>query len=66
VWRQLQRIDPPDRDRKIMKLAESNPVVRDVIREMPRELAGVANSTYDEIRRRRVARRCARRRHVFT
>jgi hypothetical protein len=49
VWQQLQRIDGPDRERAILKLAQSNPVVADVIREMPRELAGVAGSTYDQI-----------------
>jgi molybdopterin converting factor small subunit len=41
VWQQLQRIDGPDRERTILKLAQSNPVVR--------ELAGVAGSTYDQI-----------------
>jgi molybdopterin converting factor small subunit len=49
VWQQLQRIDGPDRERTILKLAQSNPIVGEVIREMPRELVGVAGSTYDQI-----------------
>jgi hypothetical protein len=32
-----------------MKLAETNPLIAETIREMPKELAGIAASTYDEI-----------------
>jgi hypothetical protein len=53
VWQQLQKLpDGPARDRAILKLAESNPLVAETIREMPRELAGVAATTYDEISNR--------------
>jgi hypothetical protein len=49
VWQQLQRIDGPDREQKILKLAETNSLVAETIREMPKELASVASSTYDQI-----------------
>ena len=50
VWRQIERIpEGPARDRAILSLAEKNPVVADTIREMPRELAGISASAYDEI-----------------
>ena len=50
IWRQIERLPQgPERERTVMSLAERNPIVAETLREMPRELSGVAASTYDEI-----------------
>ena len=50
IWRQIEKIpEGPARDRTIMSMAEKNPIVADCILEMPKELAGVSASTYEEI-----------------
>jgi hypothetical protein len=50
IFRQLMNIPQgPEREREIMRLAAQNPAVADALREMPRELSGVAASTYDLI-----------------
>jgi hypothetical protein len=50
IWRQIEKIpEGPGRDRTIMSMAEKNPIVADAIREMPKELAGISASTYQEI-----------------
>jgi hypothetical protein len=50
IWRQIENIPQgPERERTLIRLAERNPVVAEALREMPRELSGVAASTYDEI-----------------
>src|SRR5262245_12810584 len=55
VWQQLQRLpEGPARERAILSLAEKNPLVADTLLEMPRELAGIAASTYDEILERKL------------
>jgi hypothetical protein len=50
TWQQLQRLpEGPTRERAILSLAEKNPLVAEALLEMPRELAGIAASTYDLI-----------------
>src|SRR4051794_15744591 len=50
IWRQIEKIpEGPGRDRTILSLAESNPIVADCILEMPKGLAGISASAYDEI-----------------
>jgi hypothetical protein len=49
VWQQLQRIPAGERDMQILKLAQGSPIVGETIREMPRDLAGVSGSIYDQI-----------------
>src|SRR5262245_46543419 len=55
VWQQLQRLpEGPVRERAILSLTEKNPLIAETILEMPRELASIAASTYDEILQRKL------------